>query len=203
MITVLQGSTDVDCSILRNSNTARMEFRLALQRISYHLGVACAKHIPTRPVPINTPNEPTLGFSYAGSIVLLPILRAGLGLLPAFEHLYPMAATGFIGVQRDHQSLQPQQYYHNVPPIGEHTTVILLDPMLATGGSILHTLDALGNNAGTAIVACVLAAPEGMAAVRFAHPNVRIIAAAVDRELNKSGYILPGLGDAGDRLYGT
>jgi uracil phosphoribosyltransferase len=139
-----------------------------------------------------------------GNVVVIPILRAGMGLLEPFLTLCPTASVGFIGLKRNEETLQPAEYYRNLPPSDASTTFVVIDPMLATGGSMVATLDLLRPLPHQKlIVSCLIGAPEGLHAVEQAHPEAQVFLAALDRELNDVGYIMPGLGDAGDRLFGT
>ncbi len=149
--------------------------------------------------------ETTTGKQVAGKkLALVPILRAGLGMVDGVSRMIPNARVGHVGLYRDHDSLKPIPYYFKIPKQIDQRLVLVLDPMLATGGSAVHTITELKNAGAEAIrFLCLVAAPEGVKAMLDAHPDVRIFAAALDRELNEVGYILPGLGDAGDRLFGT
>jgi uracil phosphoribosyltransferase len=152
---------------------------------------------------VQTPLETTTG-TVLGDLVAVPILRAGLGMLEAVTELFPEVAVGYIGLERDEASLQPQSYYRKLPPVdGRH--VLILDPMLATGGSGAAGTSAVKDAGSPASIrfVCVVAAPEGLKRMDEEHPDVPIFTAAIDRQLNEHGYILPGLGDFGDRLFGT
>ena len=163
-----------------------------------------ARHLltPTREVEVDGPLERSTG-AVLDDLVAVPILRAGLGMLEAVTELFPEVAVGYIGLERDEASLRPQSYYRKLPEVRGHH-VLVLDPMLATGGSGSAATSAVreGDPASIRFV-CVVSAPEGIAKMEADHPDVPIFTAAVDRQLNDHGYILPGLGDAGDRLYGT
>jgi uracil phosphoribosyltransferase len=160
------------------------------------------RDLPTRSKTVRTPLESTDG-SELLDVVAVPILRAGLGMLETVTDLFPGVAVGYIGLERDERTLQPTSYYEKLPPLeGRH--VLLIDPMLATGGSAVRaTMSIKEKQPATVRMVCMVAAPEGVKAMKAAHPDVPIVAAALDRELNGKGYILPGLGDFGDRLYGT
>ena len=163
------------------------------------------RDLPTEPVKVTTPLETMTGRRLAGKkLVLVPILRAGLGMVDGILQLIPSARVGHIGLYRDHATLEPVSYYFKVPEATQSRDVFLLDPMVATGGS---AVDAIGKLKGAGIqrirLWCLVAAPEGVRVLAKAHPDVPIFAATLDRQLNESGYILPGLGDAGDRLFGT
>ncbi len=153
---------------------------------------------------VETPLEKTDGFTLADEVILVPVLRAGLGMLEAYLGLLPNAKVGHVGVYRDEATLKPVDYYAKFPPNLSQSVVILIDPMLATGGSASAAISYLEERDAKNIrLNCVVAAPEGVALLEKEHPKVRIYAAVLDRALNKSGYIVPGLGDAGDRIYGT
>ena len=161
--------------------------------------------LPLEPVQVETPLETTTGWQLSGKkLTLVPILRAGLGLVEGVLRLVPGARVGHIGLYRNHDTLEPVDYYFKVPgDVGERD-FILLDPMLATGGSAVSAVDSLKRVGATRIrFLCLVAAPEGVRRLSKAHPDVPIYCASLDRQLNEVGYILPGLGDAGDRLFGT
>jgi uracil phosphoribosyltransferase len=188
---------------LRDRTTAPPVFRTLTKRLTLALVLEAVRGIPTKDVEVETPLERTMGKAVAGDLVAVPILRAGLGMLEAVTELFPEVAVGYVGLERDEASLQPNAYYEKMPPLaGRH--VLVLDPMLATGGSGAAACRAVraGNPAEIRFV-CVVAAPEGLAKMEADHPDVPIFAAALDRQLNDRGYILPGLGDFGDRLFGT
>jgi uracil phosphoribosyltransferase len=188
---------------IRDRSTAPPVFRTLSKRLALALTLEAIRDLPTSEIEVETPLETTTG-RVLPDLVAVPILRAGLGMLEAVTELFPEVAVGYIGLERDEASLRPQSYYRKLPPVDGHH-VLILDPMLATGGS---------GSAGTAAVkeagspasirfVCVVAAPEGLQRMEREHPDVPIFAAAVDRRLNDNGYILPGLGDFGDRLFGT
>ncbi len=195
---------ECELSILRNRDSSADEFRRSLNRIAYHLCLAVTESLPLSHPPIETPIERTLGAELSVDLVLVPILRSGLTLLHAFSELVPQAKIGYVGLKRDEQSLEAKEYYCNIPALSPSTIVVVLDPMLATGGSMCATLkDLKSRGAHTIRAACVLAAPEGIARVQQEHPDVELVCAAEDKGLNAHGYIVPGLGDAGDRAHGT
>jgi uracil phosphoribosyltransferase len=177
-------------------------FRTLAKRLALVLTVEAIRDLPTTRVDVATPLEPAEG-RVLGDLVAVPILRAGLGMLEAVTELFPEVAVGYIGLERDEASLQPQSYYRKLPPVeGRH--VLVLDPMLATGGSGSAATAAVKQGSPAAIrFVCVVSAPEGIERMQTDHPDVPIYTAAVDRQLNEHGYILPGLGDFGDRLFGT
>ena len=153
---------------------------------------------------IATPLETTGGMRLADEIVVIAILRAGLGMTDGALRLIPEARVGHLGVFRDEESLQPVGYYESIPPHGPDAEIVVADPMLATGGSAVHALERVKRDTSARLrFVCLVAAPEGLAALRAAHPDVPVWCAAVDRELDERGYIRPGLGDAGDRIFGT
>lgn len=193
-----------DMTILRNKNTEPESFRAAVKRIATILAVETSKEISMTNIEIETPLEKTIGFELNQDVVLVPVLRAGLGMVSGFLGVIPEAKVGHIGLQRDETTLLPTEYYYKTPKNLEKSKVILLDPMLATGGSAAEALNYLKKRGALDIVfVCLVASPIGVQKVLTMHPNVKIIAAAYDRELNEKGYILPGLGDAGDRTFGT
>ncbi len=193
-----------DVTILRDKNTTSEIFRAALQSVSNILAVELSKEFNLTKTEIETPLEKTEGAKLANDVILVPVLRAGLGMVNGFLQIIPEAKVGHIGLQRDEETLKPVEYYYKVPRQLETAEVVLLDPMLATGGSASEALKYLKNRGASKLVfACVVAAPEGINKIATEHPDVKIFAAALDRELNNKGYILPGLGDAGDRTFGT
>lgn len=187
-------------SMIRSRATSMMEFRSSVRSIARALAYEATRSLPLERIEIETPMEPTEGARLATRVVAVPILRAGLGMLDGFLDIVPDAATGFIGLRRDEATLQPVEYYRKVPSI-DSASLFLLDPMLATGGSVLAALRQLplGHSAGVTVLS-IIAAPEGVGAVSSEFPGVTIYTASLDRCLNERGYILPGLGDAGDRL---
>jgi uracil phosphoribosyltransferase len=193
-----------DLSIIRDVNTSTELFRRAVHRISNILCVEVTKHFPLTPKEILTPLEKTIGYELSNQIVLIPILRAGLGMVNGFLELIPSAKVGHIGLQRNEETLQPVEYYFKIPKELVNTEVILLDPMLATGGSAVEAIHFIKKKeVKNLYFVCIVAAPIGVENLQKNHPDVKIFAAAVDRQLNDKGYILPGLGDAGDRTFGT
>ncbi len=188
---------------LRDRTTPPPVFRTLAKRLALALALEALRDLPTTQVAVETPLERTTG-RVLGDLVAVPILRAGLGMLEAVTELLPEVAVGYIGLERDEASLQPQSYYRKLPPVdGRH--VLVLDPMLATGGSGSAACDAVKEAGSPATIrfVCVVAAPEGVGRLQRDHPDVPIFTAALDRGLNEHGYILPGLGDFGDRLFGT
>jgi uracil phosphoribosyltransferase len=193
-----------DVTILRNVSSSPDEFRRALRRISSVLAVEITREIEIQEAEVVTPLEKTKGHKLKKNIIIVPILRAGLGMVQGFLDILPDAHVGHIGIQRNEETLQPNGYYSKIPSEIEASLVILLDPMLATGGSASSALKYVKEQGSEDLLfACVVAAPEGVQKINSDHPGIKIYAAALDRELNSKGYILPGLGDAGDRTFGT
>ena len=187
---------------LRDGETSPPTFRTLTRRLTLTLLLEATKDLDVEPVTVTTPLEETRG-ARLGSLVAVPILRAGLGMLDAVTDTFPDVSVGYIGLERDEETLQPTEYYEKLPDMAGRPA-LLLDPMLATGGSAVRACAAIATrNPASLRMLCVVAAPEGVRAVEAAQPDVPIYAAAVDRELNDRGYILPGIGDFGDRLYGT
>lgn len=192
-------------SLIRDRKTPGSLFRALIEEVGLLLAAEATRALPLEPAVIETPLERTESLRLRQlDPVLVPVLRAGLGLLPSFLQLLPTAKVGHLGLYRDHDSLVPVPYYRNFPPLLEARPVFVLDPMLATGGSASEAISQLkGAGAENLALVAVLAAPEGLHRLQSDHPDLRIIVGAVDRQLNDKGYILPGLGDAGDRLFGT
>lgn len=191
-------------AVLRDETTDRSGFRRALRAAAVLLAVEAARDLATVEASVRTPLEETATRRIAGDVVLVPVLRAGLGMLDAFLDVVPAARVGHIGLERDEVSLQPRRYFERLPDEVPAARTIVLDPMLATGGSAVHALTALREAGARELTLVVLvAAPEGAAAVHAAHPDVPIVTAVLDRELDGDGFIRPGLGDAGDRVFGT
>lgn len=205
MITVLRGTALAhEIAHIREASTPTASFRAAVHRIGLHLAVEASKHLPARDVEVATPLANTNGRVIDGDVVIVPILRAGLGLLQPFLDVIPSASVGYIGMRRDETTLEPEEYYKKIPTLTPSSTVIVIDPMLATGGSMSDAMHFIRQAGGHSIIAvCLIAAPEGIDRVHRDHPDARIIVAVQDDGLNDAGYIIPGLGDAGDRLFGT
>jgi uracil phosphoribosyltransferase len=191
-------------TVLRDRDTGHGDFRQALFEASAILAVEAARDLPLVDVSIETPLEPTTGSRLPSEITVVPVLRAGLGMVDPFLRLLPNARVGHVGVYRDEKEHTPVDYYQRLPPGLADAHVFVVDPMLATGGSAVFALDRL-KDAGARRLAlvCLVVAPEGLRAVEEHHPDVPVWAAAVDRELDQNAYIRPGLGDAGDRVFGT
>ena len=191
-------------AILRNRDTDNKHFRKTLNELSYLIVYEITRDLALKPVRIQTPLAPCDAQQLAEQVLLVPILRAGLGMVEGILDLIPSAKVGHVGVYRDEQTLRPVEYYCKLPPGAETMRVFLLDPMLATGGSLAYAIGRLKERGIRQItVVSVLAAPEGLAALHAAHPDAKIYVAMLDEKLNDQGYILPGLGDCGDRLFGT
>ncbi len=189
---------------LREYATGHREFRSLLNEIAGLMVYEVTRDWPTTPRPVQTPLERTTGRVLSRRVTLVPILRAGLGMADGVLRLLPDARMGHLGVYRDERTLEPVSYYQKLPPDIADTEVLLIDPMLATGGSGAAAVACLKRAGVTGMkFVCLVAAPEGIAALHAAHPEVPIYTAAIDRQLNDKGYILPGLGDAGDRIFGT
>jgi uracil phosphoribosyltransferase len=188
---------------LRDASTAPAQFRALARQLTLLLAVDATRDLPVREHTVQTPLETTQGHSLAQPIVAVPILRAGLGMLEAITELFTEVRVGYIGLERDEATAIARAYYCKLPPIGA-SRVLLLDPMLATGGSAAQAIEVLLKAGAQDIVhICVVAAPEGVRLLNERFPQVRIVAASIDRGLNDRKFILPGLGDFGDRLYGT
>ncbi len=192
-------------TMLRDENTLTKEFREVMYEISLFLGIAATENFPVDKYSISTPLENYTGvIASTKPIVIVPILRAGLGLLDGLLTLMPWAKVGHIGVYRDEENLTPHRYYFKIPRIEKSTHFFICDPMLATGGSAIDAIKQL-NEYGIENITliCIVAVPEGVHNLTQAFPNLEIYAASLDRELNVNSYILPGIGDAGDRLFDT
>ncbi|WP_308917372.1 uracil phosphoribosyltransferase [Jannaschia sp. LMIT008] len=192
-------------TLMRRKDTPTAVFRQLLREISQLLAYEVTRELPMREVEIETPVAPMRSPELDGrKLALVSILRAGNGLLDGILELVPSARVGFVGLYRDEDTLEPVQYYFKVPDHLDDRLVIAVDPMLATGNSSAAAVDLLKRQGATDIrFLCLLAAPEGVDRMRQAHPDVPIVTAAVDERLNEKGYIVPGLGDAGDRMFGT
>lgn len=203
-ITILDHPLAADLlTILRDKETNPPEFRQIAERLGYLLVAEALSDMTTVEEEIETPLETTTGTRLRRPVVAVAVLRAGLGLLESVQTLVPDVAIGFAGVQRNEETAEPMEYYNKFPELSS-ARVLILEPMLATGGSLSWAIDKVKENGAKDIVAvCVVAAPEGVGAIQDKHPDVRVVAAALDRELDENFYIAPGLGDMGDRLFGT
>lgn len=189
---------------LRNKTTTPEFFRAAVKRLSIILAIEISKNFSLEELDVETPLEKTKGHRLSQEIILVPILRAGLGMVNGFLEVIPDAKVGHIGMERNEKTLEPTSYYFKIPSTRGNTKIIILDPMLATGGSVTAAISKLKNNGiNNCVFASLVSAPEGIRRVWEKHPGVEIYTTALDRELNEKGYILPGLGDAGDRTFGT
>ncbi|MFR7761199.1 MAG: uracil phosphoribosyltransferase [Peptoniphilus grossensis] len=196
---------DHKMTILRKKETSSMEFRQLVNEIATLMGYEVTRDLETEDIEIETPIAKTVGKRISGKkIGIVPILRAGLGMVEGLLTIIPAARVGHIGMYRDPETLKPVTYYSKLPKDVASRQMIIVDPMLATGGSLIEAIDELKRNGAKNIKSInLLAAPEGLKAVEEAHPDVDIYIAALDEKLNEDGYIVPGLGDAGDRLFGT
>ena len=191
-------------AILRDKDTDNRLFRETLGILSELLVYEITRTLPTREVRIDTPLETCTCRQVAGEILLVPVLRAGLGMATNIQRLLPTARTGHIGLYRDEKTHVPVEYYCKLPPGAETMKAFVLDPMLATGGSLSCAIDLLKRRGVRDLtIVSIVSAPQGIAAVHAAHPEVPVFTAALDRTLNDNAYILPGLGDCGDRIFGT
>ena len=189
---------------MRAEHTSSRDFRECLDEIAMLMTYEVARNLPLQEVEVATPVAKTTGYKVAGDIFVVPILRAGLGLLTGVLKMIPDARVGFIGLYRDEETLMPHEYFAKFPSNLAQAVCMILDPMLATGGSAVAAIDNIKKRGATNIkLVCLVGAPEGAKAVMDAHPDVEIYLAAMDEKLNEQGYIVPGLGDAGDSIYGT
>lgn len=190
---------------IRDENTGSKEFRELVEEVAMLMAYEVTRDFPRQEIEIKTPVGPARAYLIAGRKVgLVPILRAGLGMVSGMLKLIPAAKVGHIGLYRDPETLKPVEYYCKLPPDVSERDLIVLDPMLATGGSAVAAIGFLKEKGAKNIkLVCLISAPEGIEAVQKVHPDVDIFTAAVDSHLNDHGYIVPGLGDAGDRLFGT
>ncbi len=191
-------------AIIRDEETGHKRFRELATEITKFVCYEALKNVKTREVSVRTPVAEATCRKIDTDIVVIPILRAGVGMLEGILELVPTARVGFVGLYRDEETKLPVTYYESFPREIEGGTCIVIDPMVATGGSTIAAIDILKKNgADNIVVVCIVTCPEGVKAVEDAHPDVHIYAAAIDQRLNKRKYIVPGLGDAGDRLFGT
>jgi len=191
-------------AILRRKNTATKEFRETLKEIAGLMAYEITRDLPVRDITIETPLGLCNTQELAVEIVLVPVLRAGLGMVDGISDLIPNARIGHIGIYRDHATLKPMTYYSKFPENISESIVMVLDPMLATGGSSSDAIKILKEQGARSIkLVCIVGAPEGIERITREHPDVQIYIAGLDEKLNNNGYIVPGLGDAGDRLFGT
>ena len=189
---------------MRKTKTGTKDFRENLDEIAELMAYEVCRDLPVQPVEIETPVAPCVGYELSKEVIIVPILRAGIGLLDGIRRLVPTAKVGFIGLYRDEETLEPHEYFAKFPKGLEDAVVMVVDPMLATGGSAVAALDAIkARGAKNIKLVCLVGVPEGVKAVQTAHPDVDIYLAAMDDHLNERCYIVPGLGDAGDRIFGT
>lgn len=191
-------------AIMRNEDTKCKDFKQNLDEIAGLMAYEVCRDLPLKPITIQTPVSECKTMELAKDIVLIPILRAGLGLINGINDLIPTAKVGFVGLYRDEETLEPHEYFSKFPDNLEDAVNLVLDPMLATGGSAVAAIDIIKKRGAKNIkLVCLVGVPEGVALVQKHHPDVDIYLAALDEKLNEKGYIVPGLGDAGDRIFGT
>jgi uracil phosphoribosyltransferase len=191
-------------TLIRKKETGTKDFRENLDEIAGLMAYEITRDLPTREIHIDTPLKECPAWELAREIVLVPVLRAGLGMVDGITNLIPTAKVGHIGMYRDHKTLQPMNYYAKFPGNIKDAVILVLDPMLATGGSASAAISTLKEDGASFIkLVCIVGAPEGVNRIEKDHPDVDIYLAALDDGLNELGYIVPGLGDAGDRLFGT
>ena len=192
-------------TMLRDVNTGTNEFRKLIEEIATLMGYEALRDLPLVDVEVTTPIEKCMSPVIAGrKLAIVPILRAGLGMVQGILNLTPTAKVGHIGMYRDPVTHEPHEYYCKLPSPIEQRTIVVLDPMLATGGSAVDSINLIKQHGGKTIkFMCIIAAPEGLQKLHEAHPDVQIYVGNLDRELNANAYICPGLGDAGDRIFGT
>lgn len=189
---------------IRKKETGTKDFRETLDEIAGLMAYEISRDLPLKEVTIETPITSCTTYELATYIVLVPILRAGLGMVDGICNLIPTAKVGHVGMYRDHETLKPKEYYAKLPPCIKEAVVMVLDPMLATGGSSSATIKYVKDQGAKQIkLVCIVGAPEGVERIQNDHPDVDIYLSAMDTNLNEFGYIVPGLGDAGDRLFGT
>jgi uracil phosphoribosyltransferase len=191
-------------TIMRDEKTKTKDFKQNLDEIAGLMAYEVCRDLPLKPVVVQTPVAECHTFELEKDIVLVPILRAGIGLVNGINNLIPTAKVGFVGLYRDEKTLEPHEYYAKFPDNLEDAVIMVLDPMLATGGSAIAAIEMVKKRGAKNIrLVCLVAAPEGVKAVEKVFPDVDIYLAALDEKLNENGYIVPGLGDAGDRIFGT
>jgi len=191
-------------ALIRDEETGYKKFRELATEITMFLCYEALKEIEVKQVTVQTPLAEAAGHKIANELVVVPILRAGVGMLEGILDLVPTARVGFVGMYREPQTKKAVSYYHKLPKETDGATCIIVDPMLATGGSMAATIDFLKEHgAASIVVVCIVTCPEGIAAIEAEHPDIKIYTASVDERLDDRKYIIPGLGDAGDRLFGT
>ena len=190
-------------SILRDKNTTSENFRIYAEKLSFILLLEGSKNITLKEKRIETPLTETTGYEIENDIVAVAVLRAGLGLVDGIKNLIPSTAIGYIGVQRNEETANPEYYYENLPDL-KNKNVFILEPMLATGGSLAFAIEKIKEfNPKNIIALTVICAPEGLEKIKKDHPEITLVTAKIDQNLNENWYIVPGLGDMGDRLFGT
>lgn len=195
---------DHKLALIRDEKTGTKDFRQTVSEIGMLMAYEITRDLPQKEIEVKTPVAIAKCKTLAKEVVIIPILRAGLGMVDGITALIPTAKVGHIGLYRDEETLEPKEYYAKFPSIIKEATVLLVDPMLATGGSVVHAVNVLKRNGIKDITYVgLVGAPEGVKRVQEAHPDVNIFLAALDEKLNEKGYIVPGLGDCGDRLFGT
>ena len=191
-------------AIIRDEKTGTKDFRITVSEIGKLMAYEVTRDFPVKEMETKTPVGIAKTYVLAKEVVIVPILRAGLGMVDGIHDLIPTAKIGHVGLYRDEKTLEPKEYYVKFPPCIQDSLVLIVDPMLATGGSVCHAVDVVKRTGAKDIkYVGLVGAPEGVKRVRDAHPDVDIYLAALDEKLNDKGYIVPGLGDCGDRLYGT
>ena len=191
-------------TLIRNKDTGTKDFRENLNEIAGLMAYEITRDVPVREIEIETPLIKCPAHELSRNLVLIPILRAGLGMVDGISNLIPTVKVGHVGMFRNHKTLEPENYYAKFPGNIKDAVILVLDPMLATGGSASSAIQTLKNEGATLIqLVCIVGAPEGVERVETDHPDVDIYLSALDKGLNESGYIVPGLGDAGDRIFGT
>jgi uracil phosphoribosyltransferase len=191
-------------TVLRDVVTRHKQFRELVSEITMLIAYDAMKNLETVPISVNTPLAGTTGFKLKNDIVVIPILRAGVGMLDGMLNLVPNARVGFVGMYRDHVTKEPVSYYEKLPQDLNHPHFFIIDPMLATGGSIVASIDSLKEQGfDTITVISIISSPEGIRRLEESHPDVDIYTGSIDECLDENKYIIPGLGDAGDRLFGT
>ena len=191
-------------ALIRDSATGHKKFRELATEITMFVCYEALKQVSVKQVDVQTPVAMAKCHMIADDLVVVPILRAGVGMLEGILDLVPTARVGFVGLYRDEETKEPVTYYEKLPPQTDGGLCIVIDPMIATGGSTVATLDKLKEHgAASIVVVCIVTCPEGIKTVEDAHPDVQIYTASIDEKLNDNKYIVPGLGDAGDRLFGT
>jgi len=202
----VNNSKELYLTTLRDKNATPHQFRTAATQLAQLLAYDTVNHIKTKKIAIETPNAATTGSTFAQDIVLIPILRSGITMLPSFLFYFEQATVGVVGLKRDETTAQAQWYYCNLPPLTANQQIIILDPMLATGGTgveVLKKLQQIGVRDSQVLYVSMIAAPEGLHHIKASFPAVTFINAAIDQKLNTKKFIIPGLGDFGDRYFGT